>query len=78
MNELRLPSFLVAQSLELHSQARISFLWLGDLLGSFPRIHVSEDKTYLKNSCWSVEIVFTLKKRGVGNFLSILLLIYST
>ena len=28
-------------------------------------LHVSEDKTCWKDSCWSVGIVFTLKKRGM-------------
>jgi len=28
---------------------------------------VSENKTCWNDSCWSVEIVFTLKKQGVSN-----------
>ena len=39
----------------------------GDLLKNVFERHVSEDKICLKDSYWSVEIVFTFNKREVGN-----------
>jgi hypothetical protein len=34
---------------------------MGDQLGSFSRVHMSEDKVCTKDPCWSVETIYDLR-----------------